>query len=174
MGRSRRRAGGGVLGEGAAVAAEARRRERHNKADMHTISRILDFSRRLTIVFKRPSCELVHQEWLTTARGHTVASCDERGLACAAHTDVVYIHICGHVSAGSGHEFSGFFHGLTIVAVVAPMAASRRAIGTLASSSTGGNTTKPTSHKSDGDACHEHRDARPCEHRGRIRLHTVR
>jgi len=69
---------------------------------------------------------------------------------------------------------SGFFHGVTIVAVVAPMAASRRAIGTLASSSTGGNTTKPTSHKSDGDACHEHRDARPCEHRGRIRLHTVR
>ena len=47
---------------------------------------------------------------------------------------------------------SGFFHGLTIVAVVAPMAASRCAIGTLASSSTGGNTTKPTSHKSDGDA----------------------
>ena len=103
-----------------------------------------------------------------------MASCDERGLACAAHTDVVYIHICGHVSAGSGHENSGFFHGLTIVAVVAPMSASRRAIGTLASSSTGGNTTKPTSHKSDGDACHEHRDARPCEHRGRIRLHTVR
>ena len=29
------------------------------------------------------------------------------------------------------------------------MAASRRAIGTLASSSTGGNTTKPISHKSD-------------------------
>ena len=72
------------------------------------ISRILDFSRRVTIVFKRPSCELVHQEWLTTARGHTVASCDERGLACAAHTDVVYIHICGHVSAGSGHEFRIF------------------------------------------------------------------
>ena len=68
----------------------------------------LDFSRRLTIVFKRPSCELVHQEWLTTARSHTVASCDERGLACAAHTDVVYIHICGHVSAGSGHEFRIF------------------------------------------------------------------
>ena len=73
-----------------------------------SISRILDFSRRLTIVFKRPSCELVHQEWLTTARGHTVASCDERGLACAAHTDVVYIHICGHVSAGSGHGFRIF------------------------------------------------------------------
>ena len=72
------------------------------------ISLILDFSRRLTIVVKRSCCELVHQEWLTTARGHTVASCDERGLACAAHTDVVYIHICGHVSAGSGHGFRIF------------------------------------------------------------------
>ena len=72
------------------------------------ISQILDFSRRVTIVIKRPCCELVHQEWLTTARSHTVASCDERGLACAAHTDVVYIHICGHVSAGSGHEIRIF------------------------------------------------------------------
>ena len=72
------------------------------------ISQILDFSRRVTIVIKRPCCELVHQEWLTTARSHTVASCDERGLACAAHTDVVYIHICGHVSAGSGHGFRIF------------------------------------------------------------------
>ena len=69
---------------------------------------ILDFSRRLTIVIKRPCCELVYEEWLTTARGHTVASCDERGLARAAHTDVVYIHICGHVSAGSGHGFRIF------------------------------------------------------------------
>ena len=59
-------------------------------------------------MIKRPCCELVHQEWLTTARSHTVASCDERGLACAAHTDVVYIHICGHVSAGSGHEIRIF------------------------------------------------------------------
>ena len=73
-----------------------------------SISKILDFSRRLTIVVKRSCCELVHQEWLTTARSHTVASCDERGLACATHTDVVYIHICGHVSAGSGHGFRIF------------------------------------------------------------------
>ena len=50
------------------------------------ISQILDFSRRVTIVIKRPCCELVHQEWLTTARSHTVASCDERGLACAIYT----------------------------------------------------------------------------------------
>lgn len=85
-----------------------------------------------------------------------------------------YIHIYAATCRPVQGTKSGFFHGVTIVAVVAPMAASRRAIGTLASSSTGGNTTKPTSHKSDGDACHEHRDARPCEHRGRIRLHTVR
>ena len=38
----------------------------------------------------------------------------------------------------------------------------------------GGFGGAPTYLKSDGDACHEHRDARPCEHRGRIRLHTVR
>ena len=35
MGRSRRRAGGGVSGEGAAVEAEARRRERRGGADIH-------------------------------------------------------------------------------------------------------------------------------------------
>ena len=52
-----------------------------------SISRILDFSRRLTIVI--PAGFL-------------------RGLACAAHTDVVYIHICGHVSAGSRHEIRIF------------------------------------------------------------------
>ena len=98
--------GAGEGGPGRSVAAAARREA--VAAVVRAAGRILDFSRRLTIVFKRPSCELVHQEWLTTARGHTVTSCDERGLACAAHTDVVYIHICGHVSAGSGHEFRIF------------------------------------------------------------------
>ena len=103
-----------------------------------------------------------------------MASCDERRVWLVQPIRTWYIHTYAATCRPVRGTNSGFFHGLTIVAVVAPMSASRRAIGTLASSSTGGNTTKPTSHKSDGDACHEHRDARPCEHRGRIRLHTVR